>query len=88
MARIAQEELTREFDEREAARLVNCLKNMAGKREAGAISIPVRNLGCALECLSMAADTLNSLFQLLCIPVDKQLFQRMSFNVLLDLNSW
>ena len=87
MARIAQEELTREFDEREAIQLVNCLKNMAG-REAGAISIPVRNLGCALECLSMAADTLNSLFQLLCIPVDKQLFQRMSFTVLLDLYSW
>ena len=87
MTRIAQEELTREFDEREAARLVKCLKNMVGKREAGTISIPVRNLGCALECLSMAADTLNSLFQLLCIPVDKQFFQRMSFNVLLDLYS-
>ena len=88
MTRIAQEELVREFNEREATRLVDCLKNMVGKREAGAIVIPVRNLGCALECLSMAADTLNSLFQLLCIPVDKQLFQRMSFNVLLDLYSW
>lgn len=87
MDRLTREELHFLFDEAKVNTLMDCLRNMVNAREPSAIHVPPKELGCALECFSIACGLVYAVFQFLQLQTDDFLLKRSSLKELLRLNA-
>ena len=86
MHRLTREELGFLFDDAKVNTLMDCLRNMVNKRIPSPIHVPPKELGCALECFSLACGLVYAVFQFLQLQTDDFLLKRSSLKVLLRLN--
>ncbi len=87
MDRLTSEELGYLFDEAKVNTLMDRLINMVNMRIPSAIHVPPNDLGCALECFSLACGLVYAVFQFLQLQTDDSLLKRSSLKVLLRLNA-
>ncbi|OAO13920.1 hypothetical protein AV274_4414 [Blastocystis sp. ATCC 50177/Nand II] len=85
--RLTSEELGYLFDEAKVNTLMDRLINMVNMRIPSAIHVPPNDLGCALECFSLACGLVYAVFQFLQLQTDDSLLKRSSLKVLLRLNA-
>ena len=86
MDRLTREELGFLFDDAKVNTLMDCLRNMVNKRIPSPIHVPPKELGCALECFSLACGLVYAVFQFLQLQTDDFLLKRSSLKELLRLN--
>ena len=86
MDRLTREELGFLFDDAKVNILMGRLRNMVNTREPSKIHVPPKELGCALECFSLACGLVYAVFQFLQLQTDDFLLKRSSLEVLLRLN--
>ena len=86
MHRLTREELGFLFDDAKVNTLMDCLRNMVNKRIPSPIHVPPKELGCALECFSLACGLVYAVFQFLQLQTDDFLLKRSSLKELLRLN--
>ena len=86
MDRLTMEELHFLFDDAKVNTLMDCLRNMVNKRIPSPIHVPPKELGCALECFSLACGLVYAVFQFLQLQTDDFLLKRSSLKELLRLN--
>ena len=84
--RLTMEELHFLFDEAKVNILMGRLRNMVNKRIPSPIHVPPKELGCALECFSLACGLVYAVFQFLQLQTDDFLLKRSSLEELLHLN--
>ena len=84
--RLTMEELHFLFDEAKVNILMGRLRNMVNKRIPSPIHVPPKELGCALECFSLACGLVYAVFQFLQLQTDDFLLKRSSLKELLRLN--
>ena len=87
MDRLTREELGFLFDDAKVNTLMDCLRNMVNTREPSKIYVPPKELGCALECFSLACGLVYAVFQFLQLQTDDFLLKRSSLKVLFRLNA-
>ena len=87
MDRLTMEELHFLFDRGEVNILMGRLRNMVNKRIPSPIHVPPKELGCALECFSLACGLVYAVFQFLQLQTDDFLLKRSSLEELLHLNA-
>lgn len=87
MHRLTMEELHFLFDKAKVNILMGCLRNMVNKRIPSPIHVPPKELGCALECFSLACGLVYAVFQFLQLQTDDFLLKRSSLEELLHLNA-
>ena len=87
MHRLTREELGYLFDDAKVNTLMDCLRNMVNVRKPSMIHIPPKELGCALECFSIACGLVYAVFQFLQLQTDDFLLKRSSLEELLHLNA-
>lgn len=85
MDRLTSEELHFLFDDETVRKLMSCLKNMVNQRKPSKVQASPKELGSALECLSLACGLVYAVFQFLHLETDTYLLKRMSLNELLRL---
>ena len=87
MDRLTREELNVIInDKAKVNTLMDCLRNMVNKRIPSPIHVPPKELGCALECFSLACGFVYAVFQFLQLQTDDSLLKRSSLKELLRLN--
>ena len=86
MDRLTREELHFLFDDTKVNVLMDCLNNMVNVRKPSPIHVPPKELGCALECFSIACGLVYAVFQFLQLQTDDFLLKRSSLKELLRLN--
>lgn len=87
MHRLTREELGFLFDDAKVNTLMDCLRNMVNVRKPSRIHVPPKELGCALECFSIACGLVYAVFQFLQLQTDDYLLKRSSLKELLRLNA-
>ena len=81
------EELRFLFDKAKVNILMDRLRKMVNKRIPSPIHVPPKELGCALECFSLACGLVYAVFQFLQLQTDDFLLKRSSLEELLHLNA-
>ena len=88
MDRLTREELNVIInDKAKVNTLMDRLINMVNMRIPSAIHVPPNDLGCALECFSLACGLVYAVFQFLQLQTDDFLLKRSSLEELLHLNA-